>query len=138
MKAAETHTPSFSRAQAKRIDQAGGIIDRLDIARHLIMAEPVSCRLALALRILRQTVDDIAELAGNADELERREAEAIRQAVGDLDGLDDCEDECERRAEEPRRRSPSEPSQWPITIAIGLLGIAILVFVIASGLSRWF
>ena len=125
-------------ARQARVQLAGAIIDRLDIARHLVMAEPISSRLALALRILRQTVDDVADLAGIEDELERREAEAIRRAVGDPAGLDDCEDECERRAEEPRRLPPSEPSQWPITIAIGLLGIGILVFVIASGMSRWF
>ena len=78
-----TPNPSISNARDRRVKLAGETIDRIDIARHLIMAEPVSCRLALAMRLLRTTVDDVAELAGIEDEdaRKRREAEAIRRAV---------------------------------------------------------
>ena len=70
-------------ARQRRVKLAGETIDRIDIARHLIMAEPVSCRLALAMRLLRTTVDDVAELAGIEDEKERQ-AEAIKRAAAPL------------------------------------------------------
>lgn len=84
MKADARHSPTFSRAQERRIDQAGAIIDRLDIARRLIELHAPDNRLALARQLLRRTADDVATMAGIEDETdaERREAEAIRRAAG--------------------------------------------------------
>ena len=78
-----TQTTTTTKRQ-DRVQLAGEIIDRLDIAKHLIMAEPINCRLALALRILRQSVDDVADLAGACDERERRDRETIRRAAAPL------------------------------------------------------
>ena len=47
-----------------RIDMATAILDRLDIARHLLRLQPVDTRIALALQLLEQTTDDVADLAG--------------------------------------------------------------------------
>jgi hypothetical protein len=84
MKADARHAPTFSRAQARRIDEAGAIVDRLDIARKLIELHAPDNRLALARQLLRQTADDVATMAGIEDETTaaRREAEAIRRAAG--------------------------------------------------------
>lgn len=69
--------PSFGRQS--RLAIAHEATDRLDIARHLIKAEPVSCRLALVLQLLERAVDDVAELAGEP-EADARELQAIRRA----------------------------------------------------------
>ncbi len=52
------------RAEARRIDLAAEILDRLDIARHLLRLQCVDTRTALALQLLEQTADDVADLAG--------------------------------------------------------------------------
>lgn len=112
-------TPKTPRnGRQARVDLASGIIDRLDIARHLLLAEPVSCRLALAMRLLRTSVDEVAELAGIEDEREKREAEAIRNAVAP-------------------RPLPRERPQWPLVLALALAGAGALAFVLASYTSRW-
>ena len=52
------------RAAARRIDLAAEILNRLDIARHLLRLQSVDERTALALQLLQQTADDVADLAG--------------------------------------------------------------------------
>lgn len=51
-------------AEEARIEHAVAMLDRLDIARHLLRLEPLSTRTALALQLLEQTADDVADLAG--------------------------------------------------------------------------
>ncbi len=58
------HRVSQRNAEAARIERALRMLDRLDIARHMLHLEPVNSRTALALQLLEQTADDIAELAG--------------------------------------------------------------------------
>lgn len=58
-------SPTHRRCtEALRIDLAAAILDRLDIARHLLRLQAVDTRTALALQIIEQTADDIADLAG--------------------------------------------------------------------------
>lgn len=52
------------QAEDARLEHAAAILDRLDIARHLLRLEPLSTRLALAQQLLEQTADDVADLAG--------------------------------------------------------------------------
>lgn len=75
-----TKTTTTTGRQA-RLAIAHAASDRADIIRHLLRAEPVSCRLSLALELLERLADDIAELAGACDERERREAETIARAA---------------------------------------------------------
>ncbi len=56
--------PRQRAAEDARIERAVAILERLDIARHLLRLETVDTRLALALQLLEQTVDDVADLAG--------------------------------------------------------------------------
>ena len=48
----------------------------------------MTCRLALALRLLEQTADDIAELAGIEDETARQAAAPVRRRRAFFDRLD--------------------------------------------------
>ena len=77
-----TQTTTTTKRQDP-VELADGILDRLSIARCLLMQETVTCRLSLVLRILNTTCDDIATLAGERIEQERRdrEAETIRKAA---------------------------------------------------------
>jgi len=64
--AAARPRPPGRRAEAARIEHAAAILDRLDVARHLLRLEPVGTRTALVLQLLEQTADDVADLAGMA------------------------------------------------------------------------
>lgn len=77
--AAQMNSP-HRMARQSRLALAHEATDRLDICRHLLKAEPVSCRLALVLQLLDRTVDDVAALAGDP-EAEARQREAIRRAA---------------------------------------------------------
>ncbi len=111
--AAQTNKPAGD-ARQRRVEMATGIIDRVDIARHLVMAEAVSCRLALALRLLRTTVDDVAVLARI-----EAEAEAIRRAAAPL----------------PRKPEPARQTMREVP-AIGRVAAAAL-FVAGDFVVRW-
>jgi hypothetical protein len=120
-----TRNPSTGNARDRRVKLAGEIIDRIDIARHLVLAETVSSRMALALRILEQTADEIAILAGIADDdRERREAEAIRRA-----------------AEPPPRRTRRSflagLDAVAFTIGVGLAVLGAFLFVMMAFFARW-
>jgi hypothetical protein len=65
---AEHSFKTTSGKRQSRLDLAHAASDRADIVRHLLRAEPISPRLALALQILGRLIDDIAALAGDAAE----------------------------------------------------------------------
>jgi hypothetical protein len=68
MKAAHCHTVTFSPIQEQRIDQAGKILDSLDIARRLIDQAAPDNRLALARQLIRQVADEVVTLARLEDQ----------------------------------------------------------------------
>jgi|GEM_PF-2499581 len=76
-------TRNASSTRQHPVELADSILDRLSIARCLLLQEPISCRLSLVLRILNTTCDDVATLAGERVEQERRdrEAESIARAA---------------------------------------------------------
>ena len=89
---------------------ADGILDRLSIARCLLLQETVTCRLSLVLRILNTTCDDVATLAGERVEQERRDREA----------------ETIRKASAPVRRRRGILDRVDSAIALGVMGAALL------------
>ena len=107
---AEATKTTTTTSRQDPVELADSILDRLSIARCLLLQETVTCRLSLVLRILNTTCDDVAELAGERVEQERRdrEAEALAKAAAPV-----------------RRRRRGILERVDSAIALGVIGAAV-------------